>query len=227
MLTSSSTSKRKKNLEFATFQYWEDRYASIEGDHNNIFEWLQTFESLRPYLTQYLPSPCRILHLGCGNSLLGEDLWLNNFGDVINIDYSPSVIDTMKKRIEKGKKVASTSFALEYLLMDATKMNFPSESFDAILDKSTIDSLACNSEEEASKTILESIRVLRRNGVFILITYGAPEVRLCLGGLSNTKVPSSLGFWLRLDYQTQLQGLGDDKGPGNFQYFYVFRKTPI
>jgi ubiquinone/menaquinone biosynthesis C-methylase UbiE len=50
---------------------------------------------------------------------------------LINIDISDVVVHQM---LEKSR--------LDYLLMDATRMNFKSQSFDLVIDKGTFDALA-------------------------------------------------------------------------------------
>ena len=43
----------------------------------------------------------RILHLGCGNSTLAEDLYHLGYQQIINVDYSPTVIEFMKERCKE------------------------------------------------------------------------------------------------------------------------------
>uniref|UniRef100_A0A0D3BBR4 Methyltransferase type 11 domain-containing protein n=2 Tax=Brassica oleracea TaxID=3712 RepID=A0A0D3BBR4_BRAOL len=62
-------------------------------------------------------------------------------------------------------------------------------SFDAVIDKGTLDSILCgsNSRQHSTQMLEESLelmnkpyRVLKDKGVYILITYGAPDYRLRL-----------------------------------------------
>ncbi|WOH11235.1 hypothetical protein DCAR_0830715 [Daucus carota subsp. sativus] len=55
--------------------------------------------------------------------------------------------------------------------MDVRNMSvFQSDSFAAVIDKGTLDSLLCghNSRENAAKMLREVARVLKANGVYIL-----------------------------------------------------------
>lgn len=70
--------KEKDLVALAHPEYWNERYilekeAQKEGGSSVLgaYEWLSTFETLRPLLTKYLPtsSDPHILHLGCGNSV--------------------------------------------------------------------------------------------------------------------------------------------------------------
>lgn len=60
--------------------------------------------------------------------------------------------------------------------MDATDMQqFEKGSFDVIIDKGTLDALISGKNMEiCEKMLRESMRVLKREGQFILITYGSP-----------------------------------------------------
>lgn len=71
--------KEEDLIALAHPEYWNERYilekeAQKDGQNSVLgaYEWLSTFETLRPLLTKYLPSSSHnphILHLGCGNSV--------------------------------------------------------------------------------------------------------------------------------------------------------------
>ncbi|KAH8498923.1 hypothetical protein H0E87_017731 [Populus deltoides] len=65
--------------------------------------------------------------------------------------------------------------------MDARDMSFfPDKSFDAVVDKGTLDSLMCGSDAPISsvKMLGEVSRLLKPGGIYMLITYGDPKVRM-------------------------------------------------
>lgn len=70
---------------------------------------------------------------------------------------------------------------MRYEVMDCTNMvGIPNESFDVVIDKSTIDALLCgnNAYLMVAKMTLEVQRVLKsETGVYIAISYGKPESR--------------------------------------------------
>jgi hypothetical protein len=41
--------------------------------------------------------------------------------------------------------------------MDATKMTFPDSSFDFVIDKGTLDALACGNETQISSALLKEM----------------------------------------------------------------------
>ncbi|KAJ8471970.1 hypothetical protein OPV22_026313 [Ensete ventricosum] len=152
--------------------YWDRRYRQYQGP----FDWYQKYQSLAPLFDLYLRRPHRLLLVGCGNSALGESMVDDGYQDVVNIDISSVVIEAMQnKHMDKP--------GLKYIKMDVRDMDpFQSCSFDAVIDKGTLDSIMCghNALLNATKMLQEVGRVLKDKGVYILITYGDPSYRLRL-----------------------------------------------
>ncbi len=72
---------------------------------------LEDYEAIEPLLEEifrHLPdysetedewkSKVKILNLGCGNSILAEEMYDRGFKNIYNIDISPIVIESMAKR---------------------------------------------------------------------------------------------------------------------------------
>ncbi|XP_052164902.1 uncharacterized protein LOC127781880 [Oryza glaberrima] len=152
--------------------YWDERYRKEAGP----FDWYQKYPALAPLLAVYVRRHHRLLLAGCGNSVFGENMVDDGYQDIINIDISSVVIDQMKKKYRDKPH-------LKYMKMDVRNMaEFESGSFDAVIDKGTLDSIMCgqNSQENASQMLEEVNRILKDKGVYILITYGDPSYRLRL-----------------------------------------------
>ncbi|WOK96065.1 methyltransferase-like protein 13 [Canna indica] len=152
--------------------YWDQRYSNDQG----AFDWYQKYQSLSPLFDLYLRRHHRLLLVGCGNSALGENMVDDGYQDIVNIDISSVVIEAMQKKY-------SDKPGLKYVKMDVRDMrSFESRSFDAVIDKGTLDSLMCgqNATENATMMLQEIGRVLKDKGVYILITYGDPSYRLYL-----------------------------------------------
>ena len=64
--------------------------------------------------------------------------------------------------------------------MSCCALSYPDASFDAVIDKGTLDSLLCgeNSTANTARYMAEVSRVLKAGGVFIVVSYGSPENRL-------------------------------------------------
>ncbi|GMY28011.1 EEF1A lysine methyltransferase 4 [Fagus crenata] len=153
--------------------YWDNRYAH----ESSPFDWYQKFPSLAPLIHLYIPHRHHpVLVVGCGNSAFSQDMLDDGYEDVVSIDISSVVIQTMRNKYSNRPQ-------LKYMTMDVRDMSaFQTGSFDAVFDKGTLDSLLCgnDSRQNAVKMLEEVWRVLKDKGVYILITYGAPIYRLHL-----------------------------------------------
>ncbi|CAL5412942.1 unnamed protein product [Camellia sinensis] len=160
--------------------YWDNRYAQEAGP----FDWYQKYPSLSPLLRLYVPSHHRVLVVGSADTStfafehqrevsFSEGMTDDGYGDVVNIDISSVVIEAMQKKYTDIK-------------MDARDMSaFQTGSFDAVIDKGTLDSLLCGSNSQINaarmlEELMTNYRVLKDKGVYILITYGVPISRLRL-----------------------------------------------
>ena len=153
-------------------KYWVDRYESQKG---KTFDWLEDYESIKPMIYEIgIKKNAYVLNVGCGNSEFSEKMYNDGFTNNYNIDICPNVINYMKER-NKGKD------GLVYKEMDARNMkDFKDETFDLVIDKSTIDALLCgdHSFENVALMTKEISRVLKTGGIYFIISYGRPENRL-------------------------------------------------
>jgi 2-polyprenyl-3-methyl-5-hydroxy-6-metoxy-1,4-benzoquinol methylase len=161
---------------YGSAEYWEERYAK----EDTLFDWLLGWKELGPVLTPRIDQSAKIMHIGCGNSTMGMDLHESGYGrtkSIVNTDIAPTVIDQMKKRY--------TTEGLEWVVDDATAMQFADASFDVLIDKGTMDALYCSLEltEKVAlvrKMTKEYMRVVRPGGWVYIISFGQPETRLAL-----------------------------------------------
>ena len=84
-----------------------------------------------------------------------------------------NVIDFMKSRNKERK-------GLHFDVMDVCEMAYKDETFDLIIDKSTIDALLCGDHSFmiVAKMLKEISRVLKTGGYYIIVSYGKPENRM-------------------------------------------------
>lgn len=114
-----------------------------------------------------------ILMSGCGNSRLTEDMFEDGYTSITNIDISRVCIEQMVERY-KDKPT------LQWQQMNCCALDFPDETFDVVVDKGTLDSVLCGegSTANTAKMCSEVSRVLKPNGVFLIVSYGVPDNRL-------------------------------------------------
>ncbi|XP_050212044.1 uncharacterized protein LOC126662188 [Mercurialis annua] len=150
--------------------YWDARYIQEGGS----YDWYQSYASLRPFIRRYIPTFSLVLMVGCGNALISEDMVKDGYTYVMNTDISLVAIDMMRKKYENVPQ-------LHYKQMDVRDMSsFRNEYFDGVIDKGTLDSLLCGNDASVNATAMlgEVSRVLKPGGIYMLITYGDPKVRM-------------------------------------------------
>ncbi|CAL9695681.1 unnamed protein product [Knipowitschia caucasica] len=154
--------------EFSSAEYWE-RFFKKRGE--KAFEWYGDYNKLCGLLHKYIKVKGKVLVVGCGNSELSEQMYDVGYKHLINIDISETVINHMNQRnVERRPD-------LSFRQMDATKTPFEDSSFQAVLDKGTLDAMA--SEEEgalASNMLTEMSRVLSVGGRYVCITLAQESV---------------------------------------------------
>lgn len=164
--------------KFGDPSFWEGEYSTQYDSQEELqpFEWFLPYDGgLRQHLLPFLESmTCsRLLHVGCGTSEVGPklatepDLELH----VTDADSSPSAVRIMKRR-----HASLNNYTCHQT--DVLNLPFPEESFDAVVDKGTLDALLCRNVEDAQQMATEMHRVLTKGGVFVQITTEDPEARL-------------------------------------------------
>lgn len=150
-------------------EYWEERYTRDPEP----FDWYQRWAGLKEILQEYIQPNHSILNVGCGNSRLSEEMYLEGYNEIENIDISQVCIQAMKEKYNDKP-------GMNYNQMDCRELKFPDGAFHAVVDKGTIDSVLCGegSTHNAQKTLSEISRVLKPGGVYIVISHGMPSYRL-------------------------------------------------
>lgn len=169
----------KQNCEYREVQYWDQRYQGAAD--SAPYEWFGDFSSFRALLDPELRPEDRILVLGCGNSALSYELFLEGFPDVTSVDYSSVVVAAMRARYAHVPN-------LRWETMDVRALRFPSGSFDVVLEKGTLDALLAGEQDPwtvssegvhtVDQVLSEVSRVLVPGGRFISLTSAAPHFRI-------------------------------------------------
>lgn len=92
----------------------------------------------------YNDSDAEILIVGAGTSNLGAFLYQQGFHCVTNVDFSAVVVEYMK---EKHRQMDE----MDYVELDvaSSSLDIAEESFNCIVDKATLDSVACCADDQS------------------------------------------------------------------------------
>ena len=192
-------------------KYWIERYDEQNG---TTFDWLEDYESIKPILLNlHIKKESRILNVGCGNSEFSEKMYDEGYNHNYNIDICQNVIDYMKSR-NKDKK------GLHFDVMDVCDMSYKDETFDLIVDKSTIDALLCgyHSFMIVAKMLKEISRVLKTGGYYVIISYGKPESRMIHLERDHLAFETQIYTIKRQDE--------DEQDQEKIHYVYICKKLP-
>ncbi|XP_043986560.1 eEF1A lysine and N-terminal methyltransferase isoform X1 [Gambusia affinis] len=154
--------------EFSSAEYWE-RFFKKRGER--AFEWYGDYNKLCGVLHKYIKVQDKVLVVGCGNSELSEQLYDVGYKHLTNIDISETVVAHMNQRNAERRP------DLTFHQVDATQTPYEDASFQAALDKGTLDAMA--SEEEgalARRMITEVGRVLKVGGRYVCVTLAQEAV---------------------------------------------------
>lgn len=176
--------------------YWDARYKNDEKP----FEWLEGFKELKKILLDVTDGDLerKVLNIGCGTSLISEEMYDFGWKHMVNVDNSTIAIEQMLDRNKDDKRPG-----MKWLVGDALAMDFSEDGkFDLVIDKSVLDTFCC--ADGSGRTVVtylkEVQRVLNEEGVFLCISYGEPSKREYHFGndhltfeLQTMRLPSRLG----------------------------------
>jgi hypothetical protein len=172
--------------------YWEDRYVQ---EHEPFFDWYVDFPQCLAFILPLVAKDSNILIVGCGNSSLGIhvfefntmtrglQVYAQGFRNVVNMDFSPTVIERMKA-------LTADCHGMQWLTLDVTDMpRRMAGCFDLVIDKGTWDAVAYPRDQLAiQKMLWHILKVLRVGGHYLLISSWSPEEFLPYVNLFR-------GFW--------------------------------
>ena len=156
--------------------YWDSRYKT-----EDTFEWFgKGYHDFRNILQPYLQKCYKILVLGCGNSPFSYDMYEDGYTQITNIDYSPICIEMMAEKYKNCEE-------MKWVEMNIKDLHFAPKSFDAVIEKGTIDALLVEEKDpwnvsdegrlSVEKCLNQVTKVLKSNGRFISISFSQPHFR--------------------------------------------------
>lgn len=96
-------------------------------------------------------SAFKVLVVGCGNSELSEQLYDVGYKHLTNIDISETVVTHMNQRNAERRP------GLTFQQIDATKTPYEDGSYQAALDKGTLDAMAAEEDGALARSMLTEV----------------------------------------------------------------------
>ena len=172
-----SNEENEDSIDYGDIQYWLARYK--DSWYQQPFDWLGSFQTLKKWIHPACAGKdSRVVHLGCGTSLLAEEMHdSGDFGEIWNIDVSEVCLQIMHLRNQQLRP--SLRWVKADLREACEKSGIEANFFDCAIDKSTLDSICDgNRDEEAAKYVAEVARILKPHGVFLMFSFSPPQSRL-------------------------------------------------
>ncbi|KAM3876089.1 eEF1A lysine and N-terminal methyltransferase [Diretmus argenteus] len=154
--------------EFSSAEYWE-RFFKKRGE--KAFEWYGDYNKLCGVLHKYIKPKDKVLVVGCGNSELSEQMFDVGYKHLTNIDISETVVTHMNQRNAERRP------GLSFQQVDATQTPYEDASYQATLDKGTLDAMASEEEGALARRMLTEVgRVLSVGGRYVCVTLAQESV---------------------------------------------------
>jgi SAM-dependent methyltransferase len=136
-----------KNADYCLKEYWDQRFEEEEE-----YDWLLTYHDLTATLLPLLEEACTatgkephelyVLVLGCGNSTFSADLYDGGYTNLVNIDFSATVIAKMASMHGDARPLMAWR---EMDMLDMASLD--QGSFDVVIDKATMDALMVDEKD--------------------------------------------------------------------------------
>ena len=169
-------------VKFGLKDYWEGEYHNAskrikevvdESDGEGSFSWYTGWADLEPFFSELVPdrSSSRILIPGIGNDAAMVDMFDSGYARMTAFDYSPEGVECARRMFGRNRD------GVELCVADARDLPFSDASFDAILEKGTLDAIYLSggkdkecAAQHLSMAMSELARVVHPGGIIFSIS---------------------------------------------------------
>jgi SAM-dependent methyltransferase len=163
--TTTTTSSRNAVAQpFGRQEYWEGLYK--EQDKSESFSWYAGWNDLEPLVSEWILPDYKVLIPGVGIDSLLTDMYDAGYEQLSAFDYAPESIAHCQHMLGADRTVVDLRTA------DCRDLPYDSESFDAVIDKGTLDAVFLAGDDPGerldslTRAISELARVLAPGGIF-------------------------------------------------------------
>eukprot|EP01062_Namystynia_karyoxenos_P071243 TRINITY_DN66680_c0_g1_i1.p1 TRINITY_DN66680_c0_g1~~TRINITY_DN66680_c0_g1_i1.p1 ORF type:complete len:339 (+),score=93.31 TRINITY_DN66680_c0_g1_i1:99-1019(+) len=158
--------RERQRKDFHLKEYWEMRYAGRpEASEDWLCVWGDVKEMLLPTedFEGWVRPSDRVLTLGCGNSTMPGEMFLDGIRSQVATDYSKVVVDQMQEAYPEaflrfacsrdadyGVPPHEEGQTITWLEADATRLSdtFEPGQFDVVVAKTLLDTLLCSPQRD-------------------------------------------------------------------------------
>jgi SAM-dependent methyltransferase len=173
LLAAALKEPEEEDSNFGRMDYWNKCYE--EDEH---FSWYSEWNDIQPFFTELVPLELeqdgtkqkpRVLLPGIGNDGSMVDMFDYGYTQMTAYDYAPEGVECAKRFFGDRK--------CDVQVADARNLPFENDSFDAILEKGTLDAIYLSGAGDKTlagrhldMAVLEMARILREGGICMSIT---------------------------------------------------------
>lgn len=168
--------KELPRLEYGDATYWTLRYKEKSTEP---FDWYLKWEQLKETLTPWLSAESEVLMLGCGTSLIPEQMVSEGLASsIVCVDQCAELIEALSEKY-KDKEEAFHFEALDAAQLPVTDW---ADRFDVVMDKAMLDAILSGRQgrPKAEEVLKAALAVLKQSGRYVCISHARPGQRLPL-----------------------------------------------
>eukprot|EP01134_Creolimax_fragrantissima_P005938 CFRG5938T1 len=152
--------------------FWENFFKNRSDD----YEWYCGWNEIQKHVGHLLHKDTNVLNVGCGSSPFSADLYDSVEGiNITNVDFSPVCIRMMLMKNLRSRP------RMKWLVQDCTSMpKIKSATFDVVIDKGCMYSMMYDDGISAKMLLKQVRRVLRKGGIFCIITLITQDILFIL-----------------------------------------------
>ena len=174
----SASFTEPSDSNFGRREYWNEVYENSENEE--AFSWYSSWTELEPFVRELVPSFSHVLIPGMGNDGAVVDMYDAGYRNITAFDYAEAGVECAQtllgsERIRECANIHRSGVGL--LVADARNLQFDDNSFDAVLDKGTLDAIYLSggrnktlAAHHLAAAVSELGRVVVENGVVISVT---------------------------------------------------------